>query len=115
VHVGMSNTLNTPIEALETTYPLRIERYELRGGSGGAGRNRGGDGVRRVYRAMLPCTVTLLTERRRFPPRGASGGRDGATGRNADSRGELPAKCRVELAAGDRIEVETPGGGGWGK
>ena len=114
VHVGMSNTLNTPVESLESAYPLRIERYELRDGSGGRGRHRGGEGVRRVYRATEPCTVTLLTERRRRAPGGAHGGGSGARGRNASGRGELPAKCRVELAPGERLEIETPGGGGWG-
>src|SRR5687767_16026677 len=74
VHVGMSNTRNTPIESLETAYPLRIRRYALRGGSGGAGRHRGGDGVVREYEALERCTVTLLTERRRHPPAGAAGG-----------------------------------------
>jgi N-methylhydantoinase B len=114
VHVGMSNTLNTPVEALETSLPLRIERYELRTGSGGSGRYRGGDGVRRVYRAVEPCTVTLLTERRRLAPRGAHGGGDGERGRNATSTSDLPAKCRVELARADVLDIQTPGGGGWG-
>jgi N-methylhydantoinase B len=114
VHVGMSNTLNTPVESLERAYPLRIEAYALRRGSGGAGRHRGGDGVVRVYRALAPCTVTLLTERRRHAPRGAHGGGDGAPGRNLLNGEPLPAKCRVELAAGDVVTIETPGGGGWG-
>lgn len=114
VHVGMSNTLNTPVEALENAYPLRIEEYALRRGSGGAGTYRGGDGVRRVYRALEPCTVTLLTERRRLAPRGANGGADGRPGRNVLDGRELPAKCRETLQAGDVLEVETPGGGGWG-
>jgi N-methylhydantoinase B len=114
VHVGMSNTLNTPIEALETSLPLRIDRYEVRAGSGGKGRYRGGDGVRRVYRAIEPCTVTLLTERRRLAPRGANGGGDGEPGRNATASADLPAKCRIELARGDVLDVHTPGGGGWG-
>jgi N-methylhydantoinase B len=114
VHVGMSNTLNTPVESLETAYPLRIERYELRTGSGGRGRHRGGEGVRRTYRAMEACSVTLLTERRRRAPRGAKGGGDGACGRNTSADGELPAKCRIALDRGDRLDLETPGGGGWG-
>ena len=114
VHVGMSNTLNTPIEALEASLPLRIDRYELRNGSGGAGQHRGGEGVRRVYRAMEPCTVTLLTERRRLAPRGAHGGGDGERGRNATPSTDLPPKCRVELARGDVLDIQTPGGGGWG-
>ena len=114
VHVGMSNTLNTPVESLENAYPLRIDAYALRRGSGGAGARRGGDGVRRVYRALEPCTVTLLTERRRIAPRGARGGADGATGRNAVNGRVLPAKCRETLAAGSTLTIETPAGGGHG-
>ncbi len=114
VHVGMSNTRNTPIEALEAVYPLRIDCYALRRGSGGAGSNRGGEGVVREYRALGPCVVTLLTERRRRAPRGASGGGDGATGRNLLNGKPLPAKCMVEMAAGDVLRIETPGGGGYG-
>jgi N-methylhydantoinase B len=114
VHVGMSNTLNTPIEALERAYPIRIDEYALRRGSGGIGTHRGGDGVVRRYRALAPCSVTLLTERRRHAPRGASGGVDGAVGRNLLNDAPLPAKCRVDLAPGDVLTIETPGGGGWG-
>jgi N-methylhydantoinase B len=114
VHVGMSNTLNTPIESLENAYPLRIVEYSLRRDSGGSGRHRGGEGVRRVYRALDPCTVTLLTERRRSSPRGAAGGGSGATGRNSHGDKGVPAKCRLTLAAGDVLTIETPGGGGWG-
>ena len=115
VHVGMSNTLNTPVEALETSYPLRIDEYALRRGSGGAGRHNGGDGVRRVYRALESCSVTLLTERRRLQPHGAHGGADGAPGRNALDGRVLPAKTRQALEPGATLRVETPGGGGWGK
>jgi N-methylhydantoinase B len=115
VHVGMSNTRNTPIEALEWAYPVRIDEYAVRRGSGGAGAERGGDGVVRRYRAGEPCTVTLITERRRRAPRGAAGGASGAAGRNLLNGRELPAKCRVELAAGDVLTIETPGGGGWGE
>ncbi len=114
VHVGMSNTLNTPVEALERAYPLRVERYAVREGSGGAGRHAGGDGIVREYRALAPCTVTLLTERRARAPRGASGGADGMTGRNALGETALSAKCRVEVRAGEVVRIETPGGGGWG-
>ena len=114
VHVGMSNTLNTPIESLERATPLRIERYALRDGSGGTGRHRGGDGLVRAYRATAPCTVTLLTERRRHAPRGAQGGGAGAPGRNSLGGELLPAKCRVALRAGDVVTIETPGGGGHG-
>jgi N-methylhydantoinase B len=114
VHVGMSNTRNTPIESLEWAYPIRIEEYRIRRGSGGAGMHRGGDGVVRRYRVLEPCTLTLLTERRRHAPAGARGGSPGAVGVNRLNGQELPAKCRVELAAGDEVVIETPGGGGWG-
>jgi N-methylhydantoinase B len=114
VHVGMSNTLNTPVESLETAYPLRIDQYALRPGSGGGGINRGGEGVVRRYRALEPCTVTLLTERRRHAPPGAAGGASGMPGRNLLNDRELPAKCRVEMKPGDVLTIETPGGGGWG-
>jgi N-methylhydantoinase B len=114
VHVGMSNTRNTPIESLERAYPIVIERYEIRRGSGGAGTHRGGDGVLRRYRVLDPCTVTLLTERRTRAPRGAAGGGDGAVGENRLNGELLPAKCRRELKAGDVLEIRTPGGGGWG-
>ena len=115
VHVGMSNTRNTPVESLERAYPLRVERYAVRDGSGGGGRHRGGDGVVRAYRALAPCTVTLLTERRRRAPRGAAGGGDGAVGRNLLDGVALPAKCRATLAAGQLVVLETPGGGGHGR
>jgi N-methylhydantoinase B len=114
VHVGMSNTRNTPIESLEVAYPLRIERYALRAQSGGAGAHRGGDGVVRAYRALAPCVVTLLTERRRHAPRGAAGGGNGAVGRNLLNGRELPAKCAISMGIGDVLTIETPGGGGWG-
>jgi len=114
VHVGMSNTLNTPIESLERATPLRIDRYALRDGSGGAGVHRGGDGVVRAYRATAPCTVTLLTERRRHAPQGVHGGSPGAVGRNLLNGAPLPSKCRVMMNAGDVLTIETPGGGGYG-
>jgi N-methylhydantoinase B len=114
VHVGMSNTLNTPVESLERATPLRIDRYALREGSGGAGRFPGGDGVIRAYRATAPCTVTLLTERRRHAPRGVHEGASGATGRNLLNGEPLPAKCRRALQPGDVVSIETPGGGGYG-
>lgn len=114
VHVGMSNTRNTPIEALERAYPIVIERYAIRRGSGGAGVHRGGDGVVRRYRVTERCTVTLLTERRTLAPKGAAGGGDGACGENLLNGETLPAKCRRELEPGDVLEIRTPGGGGWG-
>jgi N-methylhydantoinase B len=114
VHVGMSNTRITPVEALELAYPLLVEQYALRDGSGGAGRHAGGDGVVRSYRALAPCTVTLLTERRRTAPRGAAGGGDGVCGRNLLDGAPLAAKVRVALGAGQVLTLETPGGGAWG-
>ncbi len=114
VHVGMSNTLNTPIESLEASTPLRIDRYALRDESGGAGMRNGGDGIVRAYRATSPCTVTLLTERRRHAPRGVAGGSNGMAGLNLLNGVPLPAKCRMALVAGDVVTIETPGGGGYG-
>lgn len=114
VHVGMSNTRNTPIESLERAYPIEVERYAVRRRSGGAGRHRGGDGVVRAYRVLQRCTVTIVSERRARAPRGAMGGADASPGINRLNGKPLPAKCRVELAPGDVVTIETPGGGGWG-
>jgi N-methylhydantoinase B len=114
VHVTMSNTLNTPVEALELALPLRVERYGLRLGSGGAGRRRGGDGVVRELRVLEPCRVSLIGERRRRAPQGEQGGAAGDVGRNRLNGEELPGKCVRELAAGDVVTIETPGGGGLG-
>jgi N-methylhydantoinase B len=115
VHVAMSNTLNTPIEALELDYPLRIERYALRRRSGGAGRMPGGDGVVRVYRVLEDCRLGLMTDRRRHGPPGGAGGGPGARGQNLLNGRRLPAKCSLDLRAGDVLEIRTPGGGGWGE
>jgi N-methylhydantoinase B len=115
VHVAMSNTLNTPVEALELEFPLRMVRYERRRGSGGAGRHRGGDGVIREVEALQALTYSLITERRRIAPRGAAGGRPGAPGRNLLDGRELPAKSIGRLGPGQRLRVETPGGGGYGE
>jgi N-methylhydantoinase B len=115
VHVGMSNTRNTPIESLEQAYPIRIDEYAVRRGSGGTGQHRGGDGVIRRYRVRERCTVTLVTERRRHRPAGASGGGPGMSGQNLLNGQPIPAKCRIELNPGDVVTVMTPGGGGWGK
>jgi N-methylhydantoinase B len=114
VHVAMSNTLNTPVEALETAYPLRVERYALRAGSGGAGHHPGGDGVVRAITALEPCQASILSDRRRHPPRGAAGGGDGKPGSNRLNRRKLGPKARVTLKIGDTITVLTPGGGGYG-
>ena len=115
VHVAMSNTRNTPIESLEQAYPLRIDEYAIREGSGGEGLHAGGNGVVRRYRVLERCTVTLLTERRRHAPKGAAGGGAGHTGRNLLNGSPIPAKCRLELIPGDVVSLLTPGGGGWGK
>ncbi|UTF54509.1 hydantoinase B/oxoprolinase family protein [Natronosalvus rutilus] len=114
VQVGMTNTLNTPIEALEAAYPMRVERYALRAGSGGDGRYRGGLGLERSITVEVDATVSLLTERRRLAPRGASGGADGATGENRIDGRVVPAKTTVDVEAGTTVTVETPGGGGYG-
>jgi len=115
VHVGMSNTLNTPIEALELEYPMRVETYELAEGTGGAGRHRGGDGVLRAVRVLEPASLSLLTDRRRHAPQGAEGGEPGAPGENRLDGERLPPKASRELAPGQVVAVRTPGGGGWGR
>ncbi|HWI21986.1 MAG TPA: hydantoinase B/oxoprolinase family protein [Baekduia sp.] len=114
VHVAMSNTLNTPIEALELEFPLRVTEYSVRRGSGGEGRFRGGDGVVREIEALEPMDYALITERRRHPPRGARGGGDGAVGRNSINGDGVAAKTGGVLHTGDRLRIETPGGGGFG-
>jgi N-methylhydantoinase B len=114
VHVAMSNTLNTPVEALERAYPLRVVRNERRRGSGGAGRFRGGDGVVRELEALEPMQFSLIAERRRHAPRGADGGADGATGRDTLDGEPLGGKSTGTLRAGSRLRIETPGGGGCG-
>ena len=114
VHVAMSNTFNTPAEALELGYPLRVERYELRVGSGGEGLHHGGDGIVRELRILEPCRLSLLSQRRTLAPRGARGGEDGQPGRNFLNGEELPAIANLDLRPGDLLRIETPGGGGWG-
>src|SRR5205807_2811842 len=101
VHVGMSNTLNTPIEALELEYPLRVERYELAYGSGGAGAHRGGGGIERSGRPLEDASLSLLTDRRRHDPAGAKGGEPGRRGENRLNDTELPPKTGAELKAND--------------
>ena len=115
VHVTMSNTLTTPVEALELAYPLRVRRHGLRFGSGGQGRHRGGDGVVRELEALEGCRASILSERRAHRPAGAEGGEPGAAGRNLLNGRELPAKATVELEPGDVLRIETPGGGGFGR
>jgi N-methylhydantoinase B len=114
VHVAMSNTLNTPVEALEAEFPVRVRELAVRRGSGGAGRRHGGDGIVREIEALEPMRYTLITERRRHHPRGRDGGADGATGANSLNGRPLPGKAEGELRAGDVLRIETPGGGGHG-
>ena len=111
----MSNTLNTPVEALEQSFPLRVTEYALRRGSGGAGAHRGGDGVVRELEALEPMRYSLLTERRRHAPPGAEGGEPGARGRNLLDGSELGPKATGSLQPGQRLRIETPGGGGHGR
>ena len=114
VHVAMSNTLNTPIEALELEFPMRVVQYSLRRGSGGHGEHSGGDGVVRELEALEPLSYSLITERRRHPPPGAGGGDAGEPGRNLLDGQELPPKAIGRLEPGQRLRIETPGGGGYG-
>ncbi|MFL5898037.1 MAG: hydantoinase B/oxoprolinase family protein [Solirubrobacterales bacterium] len=114
IHVAMSNTLNTPTEALESEFPLRVRELSLRGGSGGQGAHRGGDGLVREIEALAPMRFSLIAERRRHPPRGRDGGANGAPGLNLLNGSPLPGKAIGELAPGDRLRIETPGGGGHG-
>jgi N-methylhydantoinase B/oxoprolinase/acetone carboxylase alpha subunit len=119
VHTHMSNTRNTPVEALEHHLPIRIRTYSLRQGSGGAGQYPGGEGLIREYEVLTHTSATVLTERRVGRPYGAQGGYPGASGLNSIVRANgtiepLPSKARVELFPGDRLRIETPGGGGFG-
>lgn len=119
VHTHMTNTLNTPVEALESFFPFRVRRYALRPGTGGAGRSRGGDGIVRDVEFLSPATVTVLSERRRSAPYGLQGGGPGAPGENVLYKGgveevRLPAKTTFDAEPGDVLSLRTPGGGGWG-
>ena len=119
VHVHMTNSLNTPIEAIEHTYPFRIVHYGIRRGTGGEGRHRGGEGLRRDLLLLTPARVTLLSERRTWGPSGARGGGDGAPGENVlvreGTERRLPGKVTFEGRPGDVVSVRSPGGGGWGR
>ena len=119
VHTHMTNSLNTPAEALEYSYPFRVTRYSLREGSGGAGLHKGGEGIVREFELLTDATVTLLSDRRKTHPCGLKGGGEGAAGRAEIVRTDgsfevLPGKCSVQVGRGERVRVETPGGGGWG-
>ncbi|PCH85479.1 MAG: 5-oxoprolinase [Piscirickettsiaceae bacterium] len=115
VQTHMTNTLNTPVESLEMHYPLRMNRYEIRRGSGGEGRHVGGNGLLREMEFLSPAQVTLLTERRQHKPWGLQGGGDGDVGRNLLNGQPLPAKTSIKVVCGDRLTVITPGGGGYGE
>ena len=120
VHTHMTNSLNTPAEALEYAYPLRVRRYSLRQGSGGSGKYHGGDGIVREIEVLGDAEVTLLADRRTRGPYGLSGGKPGAPGtaalvRQDGSAEKLPGKFNVRLRKGERIRIESPGGGGWGE
>jgi N-methylhydantoinase B len=119
MHSHMSNTRNTPVEALEYNFPLRIREYRLRHGSGGAGKHRGGDGLVRTIQFLTAVTATIMSERRERPPYGLNGGEAGQPGHNSlihdGQSSRLPGKITLDLQAGDTLRVETPGGGGWGK
>ncbi|MGZ4785432.1 MAG: hydantoinase B/oxoprolinase family protein, partial [Acidimicrobiales bacterium] len=121
VHTHMTNTRNTPIEALERSFPLRVRRLRLRRGSGGVGEHAGGEGIERDIEVLEPAVLSLITERRASAPWGIDGGGPGAVGENwllpggDESRARrLPDKCTIALEAGDIVRVLTPGGGGWG-
>jgi N-methylhydantoinase B/oxoprolinase/acetone carboxylase alpha subunit len=119
IHTHMTNSWNTPVEALENQYPLRIRRYQIRRGSGGRGRHAGGDGLIREMEFLAPCEVTILSDRRATGPYGLAGGGAGRPGRNSLLRGgasrSVAAKARFDARAGDTLRIETPGGGGWGR
>ncbi|MCU7930142.1 MAG: hydantoinase B/oxoprolinase family protein [Candidatus Thiodiazotropha sp. (ex Codakia rugifera)] len=114
VQTHMTNTLNTPIEVIETRFPVQIKQYGLRRGSGGKGARCGGEGVVRTFKFLAPTQVTLLTERRSHQPWGSAGGQPGASGINRLNGKPLPAKVNLMVGPGDRLTIETPGGGGWG-
>jgi N-methylhydantoinase B len=118
IHTHMTNSLNTPIEALEYAYPFRVREYSYRRGSGGSGKYVGGDGLVREIELLAPAQITLLSERRIHAPYGLAGGGDGMRGRNIlienGVERELPGKCNFRVNAGAVLRIETPGGGGWG-
>jgi N-methylhydantoinase B len=113
-HVAMSNTLNTPIESLETEFPVLVRELSVREGTGGAGRHPGGDGIARELEVLEPMRYTLIGERRRHAPRGRDGGAPGSVGRDLINGDPVPAKGEGDLRPGDRLRIETPGGGGFG-
>ena len=115
VQTHMTNTRNTPVEVMETQYPVVIHRYAIRDNSGGAGLHRGGDGLIREFEFLAPTQITLLTERRSHCAWGLNGGSDAQPGQNRVNDKPMPAKFSCRLQTGDRLTVYTSGGGGWGK
>jgi N-methylhydantoinase B len=120
VHCHMTNSLNTPAEALEFAYPLRVRKYALRAGTGGSGKHAGGDGIVREIEVLADSEVTLLADRRSRGPYGLQGGGDGSPGQTTvlrldGSEEAIAGKANVRLRAGERVRVESPGGGGWGR
>ena len=115
VQTHMTNTLNTPIESLEMKFPIRIRRYQIRRGSGGAGLHSGGAGIVREFEFLQPAQATLLTERRTHAPWGLQGAGNGASGRNLMNNRAVEPKAVLALEAGDMLTIETAGGGGWGQ
>jgi N-methylhydantoinase B len=119
IHTHMTNSLNTPVEVLEHAYPVRVRRYSLRRGSGGAGAYRGGDGIIREIEFLTETQVGLLCDRRKIGPYGLAGGKPGAKGKNVlianRQAREVPSKCGFYATPGGVLRLETPGGGGWGK
>jgi N-methylhydantoinase B len=118
-HTHMTNSWNTPVEAFEHQFPVRVTSYRIRRGSGGDGLHRGGDGIVREYKFLVPAEVTILSDRRERGPYGLAGGKPGKPGRNSLTRKgrakAIPAKSRFNVQADDVLRIETPGGGGWGK
>jgi N-methylhydantoinase B len=114
VHTHMTNSLNTPVEALEHLYPLRIRRYAVRKNSGGAGRYRGGDGIVREFEFLTDTDIAMLSDRRARGPYGLEGGEPGQPGRNLLNGKPVPAKGSLRAKGGDVLSIETPGGGGYG-
>lgn len=119
VHTHMTNSLNTPLEAIENYLPLRVKKYALRKGSGGGGLRKGGEGIVREYEFFVPTQVSIISERRTFAPYGTSGGKEGKRGKNslltAKQKINLGSKANLKIQPGDVLRIETPGGGGYGQ
>ncbi|MCK4247254.1 MAG: hydantoinase B/oxoprolinase family protein, partial [Methanomicrobia archaeon] len=115
VHCHMTNTLNTPIESLETEYPLHVLRYSLRDNSGGSGNHKGGSGIIREIQVLTDCIISIISERREIAPKGLFGGQNAEKGVNLLNGKKIPGKCTLKLKKEDIVTIETPGGGGCGQ